>query len=65
MTKRTKALHCYVSDAAHDWWHHHAALAGVTVSAWLQAIADNNLQPEDWLAADARKIDAERRRRKS
>ncbi len=73
--KGRKALHAYVSDDAHDQWHGFAAEQGVSVSAILEALApelDTDAQNE---AADlgsrltavvkaARKIDAQRRRRR-
>jgi DNA polymerase III delta prime subunit len=69
-----KALHAYVSDAAHDHWHRFAADQGVSVSAVLEALA-GELDTERAEAADpmrdrldevvrsARRIDAQRRRR--
>ncbi len=71
-----KALHAYVSDDAHDQWHGFAAEQGVSVSAILEALAPQ-LLAEDEPTADeklgdrldtvikaARRIDAERRRRR-
>jgi hypothetical protein len=69
-----KALHAYVSDAAHDRWHSFAAEQGVSVSAVLEALA-GELDADDTTSAApmgerleivvraARKIDAQRRRR--
>ena len=70
-----KALHAYVSDDAHDQWHGFAAEQGVSVSAILEALApeldtDANPDPVDLnsrltgVVKAARKIDAQRRRRR-
>jgi hypothetical protein len=70
-----KALHAYVSDDAHDLWHGFAAEQGVSVSAILEALAPgldvdsaaNNDTLSDRLddvVKSARKIDAQRRRRR-
>ena len=70
-----KALHAYVSDDAHDQWHGFAAEQGVSVSAILEALApeldvdseragDNMRQRLDDVVKAARKIDAQRRRRR-
>ena len=69
-----KALHAYVSDDAHDYWHGFATEHGVTVSAVLEALAPvlGNCSPKDpakltdvlnEVVKAARKIDAARRRR--
>lgn len=73
--KGRKALHAYVSDDAHDQWHGFAAEQGVSVSAILEALApelDTDARPEpsdlgsrlDSVVKAARKIDAQRRRRR-
>lgn len=70
-----KALHAYVSDDAHDQWHGFAAEQGVSVSAILEALApeldlegDSSAENMSQRLADvvkaARKIDAQRRRRR-
>ncbi|MEM7321860.1 MAG: hypothetical protein ACR2QK_12890 [Acidimicrobiales bacterium] len=70
-----KALHAYVSDDAHDHWHGFAAEQGVSVSAILEALApelnlDAALSHEqlgqrlNTVVKSARKIDAQRRRRR-
>jgi len=70
-----KALHAYVSDDAHDQWHGFAAEQGVSVSAILEALAPElDLESEtdqaelgarlDGVIKSARKIDAQRRRRR-
>ncbi len=70
-----KALHAYVSDDAHDQWHEFAAEQGVSVSAILEALApalnlENEVSTEqmkdrlDTVVKSARKIDAQRRRRR-
>jgi hypothetical protein len=69
-----KALHAYVSDAAHDQWHSFAAEQGVSVSAVLEALAaELDAEPPtstapmgerlEAVVRAARKIDAQRRRR--
>lgn len=61
-----KALHAYVSDEAHDAWHEAAAEHGVSASAILEALAliiDRLMVDEPYLARNARKVDAVRRRR--
>ncbi len=72
-----KALHAYVSDDAHDQWHGFAAEQGVSVSAILEALAPELIVDEeepaegeklserlDTVIRAARRIDAERRRRR-
>ncbi len=70
-----KALHAYVSDDAHDHWHGFAAEQGVSVSAILEALApeldlDAPMSHEqlgqrlNTVVKSARKIDAQRRRRR-
>jgi hypothetical protein len=70
-----KALHAYVSDDAHDQWHGFAAEQGVSVSAILEALApelDTEARPDPvdlnarliGVVKAARKIDAQRRRRR-
>lgn len=70
-----KALHAYVSDDAHDQWHGFAAEQGVSVSAILEALApelDTEARAEpaelterlEGVIKSARKIDAQRRRRR-
>jgi hypothetical protein len=69
-----KAIHAYLSPQAHDAWHDFAAEHGVSVSGLLEAIAtqwadkvargEQVLPDEDGLVRTARRVDAERRRRK-
>lgn len=69
-----KAIHAYLSPEAHDAWHEFAAEHGVSVSGLLEAIANEwaerlamgqpALPDEDRLVRSARRVDAERRRRK-
>ncbi|MGI9614289.1 MAG: hypothetical protein ACR2QO_15365, partial [Acidimicrobiales bacterium] len=70
-----KALHAYVSDDAHDHWHGFAAEQGVSVSAILEALApeldfEAPITHEELgarlntVVKSARKIDAQRRRRR-
>jgi hypothetical protein len=66
-----RALHAYLSDDAHDTWHQVAADLGCSVSAMLEAMA-NDFEGEDehgnrarveGIVKKARRIDADRRRR--
>jgi hypothetical protein len=74
-TNQRKALHAYLSDDAHERWHTFAAQEGVSVSAVLEALADEldfgsagsqELMRERLSAvvATARRTDANRRRRR-
>jgi hypothetical protein len=74
MAPTRKAIHAYLSPAAHDAWHDFAAENGVSVSGLLEAIAnqwserlargEQALPDEEGLVRTARRVDAERRRRK-
>jgi hypothetical protein len=74
MPSTRKAIHAYLSPQAHDAWHDFAAENGVSVSGLLEAIAhewsgrqargEPVLPDEDRLVKTARRIDADRRRRK-
>jgi hypothetical protein len=66
-----RALHAYLSDDAHDTWHQVAADLGCSVSAMLEAMA-NDFEGQDEhgsrarveaIVKKARRIDADRRRR--
>lgn len=69
-----KALHAYVTDEAHERWHGFAAEQGVSVSAILEALSgaldsDNGASQSDCveltvIVVEARRIDAQRRRRR-
>jgi hypothetical protein len=69
-----KAIHAYLSPDAHDAWHDFAAEQGVSVSALLEALAEDWATRPDWddtapsdreqLARVARQVDAARRRRR-
>jgi hypothetical protein len=73
MAETRKAIHAFLTPASHEAWHDFAAEAGVSVSAIIEAMAvdwrerregDSYELPElDALARDARRIDAQRRRR--
>ena len=73
MPETRKAIHAYLTPAAHDQWHDFAAEQGVSVSGLLEAIArdwkdlldrDGDLPDNvESVARAARKIDAARRRR--
>ncbi len=68
-----KALHAYVSEDAHDSWHDFAAENGASVSALLESLApalksspDTPFQVSlDEVINQARRTDAQRRRRRS
>jgi hypothetical protein len=74
MAPTRKAIHAYLSPEAHDAWHDFAAENGVSVSGLLEAIAnqwaekvargEQVLPDEERLVRTARRVDAERRRRK-
>jgi len=74
MSSTRKAIHAYLSPEAHDAWHDFAAENGVSVSGLLEAIAhewasrkargEPVLPDEDALVKTARRVDADRRRRK-
>lgn len=66
-----RALHAYLSDEAHDTWHQVAADLGCSVSAMLEAMANDfegsdehgNRSQIEAIVKKARRIDADRRRR--
>jgi hypothetical protein len=74
MAPTRKAIHAYLSPEAHDAWHDFAAENGVSVSGLLEAIANEwtaklargepVLPDEERLVRSARRVDADRRRRK-
>lgn len=74
MAATRKAIHAYLSPEAHDAWHEFAADHGVSVSGLLEAMAsamsahlargEPALADEERLVRLARRIDADRRRRK-
>jgi hypothetical protein len=74
MAPTRKAIHAYLSPEAHDAWHDFAAENGVSVSGLLEAMAnqwaekvargERVLPDEEDLVRTARRVDAERRRRK-
>lgn len=74
MAATRKAIHAYLSPQAHDAWHEFAADHGVSVSGLLEAMASTMsthlargepaLADEERLVRLARRIDADRRRRK-
>jgi hypothetical protein len=74
MPSTRKAIHAYLSPQAHDAWHDFAAENGVSVSGLLEAMANEwsarltrgepALPDEDELVKAARRVDADRRRRK-
>jgi hypothetical protein len=69
-----KAIHAYLSPEAHQTWHDYAAEHGVSVSGLLEAIAtdwaeraergEHVYDGDDPLVRKARRVDADRRRRK-
>jgi hypothetical protein len=67
-TMNRKALHAYLSDDAHEAWHEFAAAQGVSVSGVIEALGaefatGGRSIPLRQIVADARKVDATRRRR--
>lgn len=74
MSQRRRAIHAYVSEEAHDRWHDFAAENGVSVSALLEALAEEVAGADEKTEAHAvvleraisssRQIDASRRRRR-
>ncbi len=69
MAESRKALHAYVSDAAHEQWHGFAAENGVSVSAVLEVFGSELTSSSGGRYLDvvtaARGIDAARRRRRA
>jgi hypothetical protein len=73
MAETRKAIHAFLTPAAHEAWHDVAAENGVSVSALIEALAqdwaqrkqgdDFDLPEIEALSRSARKIDAARRRR--
>ncbi len=73
MTDTRKAIHAYVTNDAHEQWQSFAADAGVSVSAMLEVLGSSlpstkfpTREPEiemTDLIRNARKVDAQRRRR--
>ena len=69
---RYRAVHAYLSDAAHATWQEVATEYGVSVSGLIEAMGTDLQKPEDQrvlgpqldgLVKRARRIDADRRRR--
>ena len=73
MAETRKAIHAFLTPASHEAWHDVAAENGVSVSALIEALAqdwaerkqgdDFDLPEIEALSRSARKIDAARRRR--
>lgn len=73
MAESRKAIHAFLTPASHEAWHGVAAENGVSVSALIEAMAqdwaerregeDFDLPEIEALSRDARKVDAARRRR--
>lgn len=72
MPDERRAIHAYLTADSHETWHAVAEEAGVSVSGFLEAMAQDMSEnpPEsgghprwDQLVRSARKIDARRRRR--
>jgi hypothetical protein len=72
MPEERKAIHAYLLTGSHEVWHTVTAEAGVSLSGFLEALADDmkNYPPEEgghprWreIVRTARKVDAQRRRR--
>ncbi|MCP4102359.1 MAG: hypothetical protein GY750_13175 [Lentisphaerae bacterium] len=61
-----KALHAYVRPDSHLAWHKACAAEGVSVAALLDVLGsriENLLRSDDGLVKEARRLDANRRRR--
>ena len=73
MADSRKAIHAFLTPESHEAWHEVAAESGVSVSGLIEAIAldwadrrdgiDQELPEVDALSLQARRIDAQRRRR--
>ncbi|HEY5155273.1 MAG TPA: hypothetical protein VIJ47_11100 [Acidimicrobiales bacterium] len=73
MAESRKAIHAFLTPASHEAWHEMAAEHGVSVSALIEALAQDwadrkqgsefDLPEIDALSRSARRIDASRRRR--
>ncbi len=64
MSEDRKAIHAAVSSGCHDAWHDFAAEEGVSVSALLEVMGEDLASvTTDQLVGQARRVDAERRRR--
>lgn len=70
---RYRAVHAYLSDTAHATWQEVATQYGVSVSGLIEAMGTDLQRPEDervlatqlpTLVTRARRIDADRRRRR-
>ena len=72
MADQRRAIHAYLTEDSHDVWHTVAEEEGVSLSGFLEAMAqDMKTKPPakgghprwDDLIRNARRIDAQRRRR--
>lgn len=72
MADQRRAIHAYLTEESHDVWHEVAEEEGVSLSGFLEAMAqDMKANPPtkgghprwDDLVRSARRIDAQRRRR--
>ena len=73
MADSRKAIHAFLTPDSHEAWHEFAAENGVSVSGLIEAMAldwadrtegeDFELAEVEALSRQARRIDAERRRR--
>ena len=73
MAETRKAIHAFLTPTSHEAWHDFAAERGVSVSALIEAMAIDwrerrdgetyDLPELEELARQARRIDAQRRRR--
>jgi hypothetical protein len=72
MADERRAIHAYLTPDSHDVWHSTSAEAGISMSAFLEALASDmrDNPPSEgghqrWreVVRAARKIDADRRRR--
>jgi len=58
-----KAIHCYLTDEAHEAWHQQAARLGVSLSALMETLATLDIAISENTIEKARRIDANNRRR--
>jgi hypothetical protein len=72
MSDERRAIHAYLTATSHDVWHRVSEEAGVSLSGFLEAMANDMSEhpPEsgghprwDEIVRNARRIDSQRRRR--
>lgn len=71
MAEERRAIHAYLTPPAHEVWHNVSEEAGISLSGFLEALADDfkSYPPDEnhprWkdIVRASRRIDAQRRRR--